>query len=112
MRNFKVNNFFMLIFSFAVLLNLYFCPAGFSGPDCDNCQLKSLCDETVLDCGLPLCEDEAFRKYFDPSTGKAKDNALELIRAELNLSTAEANLGAVTNEVTVETILKKDSVIN
>jgi hypothetical protein len=115
------------MFSFALLFNMYFYSIGFSEPDCDNCPLKDLCDENVLDCNLPFCEDEAYRKYFDPDTGKAKENALALISAVLNPGTLEAavsaaatievsvetsGVSAVKNESSVETILKKDAVIN
>ncbi len=122
MNNLKIKKSFIFIFAFIASLNLYFYSIGFSGPDCDNCPLKNLCDEHVLECNPPFCEDENYKKFFDPLTGKAKQDALELISAELNIgtfetavsagATIESGVSAVINESSAEIILKKDAIIN
>lgn len=75
----------------------------YSAGECDNCPLRDLCIEAVLDAELSFCDDPRYKKYFEE---RKEAELLTILQkaaaAERSKGTAEISLNPGGYEVTVE----------
>lgn len=70
---------------------------------CDNCPYSQLCDEAVVEGGLPLCEDPQHRdKFYVNETGDLVARPLTSEVAVSSVKTVEVSLAGGTAEATIE----------
>ena len=97
----KILNLTLAVF-FALAVNFMADRAVYSAGECDNCPLRDLCMEAVLDAELSFCDDPRYKKYFEERKEAELLAILQKAAAERSKGTSEISLNRDGYEVTVE----------
>lgn len=88
---------------FALAVNFMAGGNVYSAGECDNCPLRDLCMEAVLDAELSFCDDPRYKKYFEERKEAELLSILQKAEAaERSKGTAEISLNKVDYEVSIE----------